>query len=129
MPRSTRAPGTPCGAPRTDATPVEWSLASPPAFHQARWALWTDCNLPGGRCWRPSAQGDDMASIRTRPVSFLFAVVALVGLMLAGLVDVAASAPAQAASGVVVVHSGGSIQDALDNARPGSTVVVEAGTY
>jgi hypothetical protein len=68
-----------------------------------------------------------MAPIRTRPVSFFSAVVALLGLTLPGLVGVAA--PAHAAGGVVVVHSGGSIQDALDRAHPGSTVVVEAGTY
>jgi nitrous oxidase accessory protein NosD len=74
-------------------------------------------------------QGDDMTLIRTRPISFLAAVVALVGLTLAGLFGVGVAAPVHAAGGVVVVHSGGSIQDALDGAGPGSTVVVEAGTY
>jgi nitrous oxidase accessory protein NosD len=74
-------------------------------------------------------QGDDMTLIRTRPLPFIPAVVALVGLTLAGPVGVGVAAPAHAAGGVVVVHSGGSIQDALDRARPGSTVVVEAGTY
>jgi nitrous oxidase accessory protein NosD len=70
-----------------------------------------------------------MALIRTRPVSFVAGVVALVGLTLAGPVRVGVAAPAHAAGGVVVVHSGGSIQEALDGVRPGSTVVVEAGTY
>jgi Right handed beta helix region len=74
-------------------------------------------------------QGDDMALIRKRPGSFVPGVVAGVGLTLAGPVGVGVAAPAHAASDVVVVHSGASIQDGLDGARPGSTVVVEAGTY